>query len=119
MKKLTDEASVKKLVKDWYAAHNAWSFSPVSNGMGVHGIPDRLGGVSLIVTQNMVGKRVAVLVAIESKRPGRRNEQDRGMSKHQKAVMDAIRAAGGLSICCDGYEDLAELDRELHALIGV
>lgn len=119
MKKLTSEADIKTITKQWYAKHDGWSWAPVSNGMGVHGIADRVGVVPCIITPEMVGHRVGVFVAVESKRPGRRNEPDRGMSKHQKLVMDAIRATGGLSICCDGYEDLAELDQELLRLTTV
>ena len=119
MKNLVSEADVKSVVKKWYEINHAWSFSPVSNGMGVHGIHDRLGAVPVVVTPAMVGKTVALFVSVESKRPGRRGESRRGMSQHQYDHMVDIKAAGGFSICCDGYEDLAELDRELLKLTTV
>ena len=118
VKKLTTENDVKSIVKKWYDDKQGWHYAAVQSGMGVHGIPDRLGVVPLIVTPAMVGKQVGLFIAVESKRPGRRGEADRGMSRHQKLVVDAIRAAGGLAICCDGHEDLAGLDRELSSLIG-
>lgn len=119
MKKLVTENHVKDLVLDWYKAHNAYNFAVVQNGMGVHGILDRNGCLPLTVTPAMVGKVVGLYIGVESKRPGRRGEKNRGMSPHQFDHMTAINAAGGLAICCDGYEDLAELDRELLKLITV
>lgn len=118
-RKLASEADVKTVTKQWYAEHGGWSWAPVSNGMGVHGVADRVGVVPCIITPAMVGKRIGLFLAVESKRPGRRGEPDRGMSKHQVMFMESVQAAGGISICCDGYEDLADLDRELHALTGV
>jgi hypothetical protein len=104
------EADIKALVKDWFDAHDAWHFAPVQNGLGVHGIPDRIGVVPVTVTQEMVGKRIGLFVAVEAKRPGRLNEQDRGMSKHQVLVKDGINDARGFAICCDGAADLKDLD---------
>lgn len=109
-KKLETETHVKDLVKDWYDDRAAWHYAPIQNGMGVHGIHDRIGCVPIIITPDMVGKRIGMFVSIESKAPGRRGEKDRGMSKHQKDHLREIVAAGGLSICCDGPEDLADLD---------
>ena len=119
MKKLVSEADVKAIVKKWYDEKQGWHWAPVSNGMGVHGVADRVGCIPLTVTPAMVGCRIGVMVAIESKRPGRRGEPRRGMSQHQHDHMVDIKAAGGFSICCDGYEDLAELDRELLKLTTV
>ena len=114
MKKIVTENHVKALVKDWFDARGAWSYAPIQTGMGVHGIPDRVGVVPIIITPEMVGKRIGLFVGIESKRPGRRTEQDRGLSKHQKMVMDAINAADGVAIVCDGQEDLDRLDSWLR-----
>ena len=119
MKKLVSENDVKAIVKDWFADHHAWHYAPLMTGLGVHGIHDRIGVIPIIVTPVMVGKRIGLFVSVESKRPGRRSEQNRGMSQHQYDHMVAIKVAGGFSICCDGYEDLAELDRELTKLVTV
>lgn len=119
MKNLVSENDVKAVVKKWYEGMQAWSYAPVQSGLGVHGIADRVGVIPVTITPAMVGKKVGILVAVESKRPGRRGEPRRGMSQHQYDHMVDIKAAGGFSICCDGYEDLAELDRELLLLTTV
>ena len=124
MKKITTENDVKTLVHDWYKARNAFSWATVQNGMGIHGIHDRTGVVPVIVTPEMVGKRIGLFVSVEAKRPGRRNEQDRGMSKHQVIFMvgedgkGGVIGAGGVSICCDGQEDLDTLDYLFRHLTG-
>lgn len=114
MKTLKSENDVKALVKDWFTRHGAWSYAPIQNGMGVHGIPDRIGCVPLRITANMVGDEIGVFVGIECKKPGRRGEVNRGMSAHQKAVLESITEAAGLALVCDGLEDLAPIERELH-----
>lgn len=111
------ENDVKALVKDWFASHGAWSYSPVQNGMGVHGIHDRIGCVPIIVTPRMVGKKIGLFVSIEAKKPGRRGEERRGMSKHQELNMNEISAAGGFSIVCDGEGDLALAGMNLGDLL--
>src|ERR1035437_1913389 len=110
------EAEVKVLTKQWYESRDGWSWAPVSNGMGVHGVPDRVGVIPCVVTPAMVGKLVGLFVGIEAKRPGRRGEKDRGMSKHQVLFMARVREAGGLSIVCDGAEDLEQLDLQIERL---
>ena len=84
--------------------------------MGTHGIPDRIGCVPIVVTPEMVGKRLGLFVAVESKRPGRRGEKDRGMKQNQKDHMDAINHTGGIAICCDGVDDLQLLEQDIHEL---
>ena len=119
VKEPVSENHVKELVQDWYDDRDAWHYAPIQTGMGVHGIHDRVGCIPVTITSNMVGKTVGVLISVESKRPGRRGEKDRGMSKHQVDHMDAINAAGGVSICCDGKADLAGLDLLLEVLTTV
>ena len=113
---LRDEGDVKALVQDWFNDHDGWHYAPVQSGLGVHGIHDRLGCVPIVVTPEMVGKRIGLFVSVESKKPGRRGEKHRGMSQHQFDHMNAINEAGGISICCDGKEDLAGLDLLLYIL---
>jgi hypothetical protein len=115
-RKLETEAHVKALVADWFNHHNTWHYAPIQNGLGVHGIPDRIGGVPIIITQEMVGKRVAILVTVESKRPGRAGEKNRGMTPAQKNCLDEINRAGGLAICCDGVDDLQLLELRIREL---
>lgn len=115
-RKIETENHVKALVKEWFEACGGWGYAPIQNGMGEHGIHDRVGCIPVIVTQEMVGKRIGLAVTVESKKPGRRGEPRRGMSVHQQLQMEAVRAAGGLSLCCDGEEDLVELELQLHTL---
>ena len=112
------EADVKALVKDWFDAHDAWHWAPVQNGMGVHGIHDRIGCVPITVTPEMVGKRIGLFVSVESKAPGRQGEKNQGMTKHQSNNMRGINEAGGVSIRCDGAADLFDLDYDLRRLTG-
>lgn len=107
---------MKDLVKDWFAARTSWHYAPVQTAYGEHGIHDRVGAVQITVTPEMVGKTIAVLTTVESKRPGRRNEPRRGMSSHQERHLNRIKEISGLSICCDGYEDLALLNADLERL---
>lgn len=109
MKKIKTENHVKAILKDWYDMVCAWHYAPIQNGLGAHGIHDRVGCVPVIITPEMVGKKFGLFVSVEAKKPGRRGEQDRGMSKHQKLNLDAIVAAGGVAICCDGFDDLSLL----------
>ena len=113
MKKLETENHVKDLVRQWCDAHDAFHFAVVQNGMGVHGIHDRLMALPITVTSEMVGKKIALFVSIECKKPGRRNEPDRGMSTHQVMFMEGVQKAGGVSVCCDGEEDLEHLEGQL------
>jgi len=110
-RKIETEAHVKDIVRQWFDAHGAWHYAPIQNGLGVHGIPDRIGCVPLTVTPEMVGKRIGVLMVVESKRPGRRGEVDHGLSKHQKHNMEEIIRCGGIAAICDGEEDLANIQR--------
>ena len=114
----TTEAHVKDMVRQWCDAQGAFHFAVVQNGMGVHGIHDRLAVLPLTVTPAMVGKKIGLFVSVEAKRPGRRNEPDRGMSKHQVLFWEGVTKAGGLSVCCDGYEDLQRLEKQIVELVG-
>ena len=116
--KLKPESDVKTLVADWFKSLSAWHYAPIQNGLGVHGIHDRVGCVPVTVTPAMVGKRIGLFASVEAKAEGRRNEQNRGMTTHQYNNMVDILIAGGLSIVCDGQEDLDGLSRRLIELVG-
>lgn len=116
--KIETENHVKdKIVKPWYDKQAAWHYAPIQNGLGVQGIHDRIGCVPIVVTPEMVGKRIGLFVSVEAKAPGRRGEKDRGMSKHQVRHMRSIIEAGGLAICCDGFEDMTALEHQLSNLL--
>jgi ribosomal protein S19 len=107
---IRDESDVKtKIVKPWYDARRAWHYMPVQTGRGESGILDHIGCVPVVITQEMVGQVFGRFVAVESKRPGRRKEKDRGCSDGQKTNLVKIVAAGGVGIVCDSLEDLERI----------
>lgn len=72
---------VKKLLKRYEPL--LWYYMPVSNGMGVMGIPD------------FVCCYDGMFMCIETKRPGRRGEANGGLSALQVRVRRLIETAGG------------------------
>lgn len=107
---IRDEGDVKtKVVKPWYDARRAWHYMPVQTGRGENGIPDHIGCVPTLITQDMVGQIIGRFVAVEAKRPGRRKEKDRGCNPAQKENLIGIVAAGGIGIVCDSVEDLERI----------
>ena len=103
------EGKVKDIVRKTLKKFGVWLFAPVSNGMGVHGIPDYVCCVPVVITQDMVGKRLGVFVGIETKAPGRRNQADRGLSTLQCLQRKMITEAGGCYFVVDGVEDLEDV----------
>jgi hypothetical protein len=87
------EADVKKELKKYLTEIGAWQYWPVSNGMGRHGIPD-----CLVCYRGH-------FIAIETKAPGRRGEENRGCSALQTNELTAIFDAGGSTFVFDGEED--------------
>lgn len=118
-KVLRSENDIKAIGKKWYDDLDAWSYAPIQTMMGVHGLADRIGCVAVAVTPAMVGKTIGLFVASEYKKPGRRGERRRGMTVAQEQHMNDINKRGGLSIVCDGPDDLAILNRRLYDLITV
>lgn len=115
--KLTEtEDDVKKLVLKWFKKFDGYSFAPVSRGMGVHGIPDRVGCIPVLITPNMVGKIVGMFVGIEAKKPGRRGEKCAGASGLQVDQLTEIAEAGGLAYIVDAEEDLSFLSEFIRQL---
>lgn len=110
---MTPEGRVKGRIKKWLNWLQAFSFSPVSNGMGVHGIPDYITCLPVVVTPEMVGTRIGIFVGIEAKAPGRRTEPDGGCSPAQVIRMDEIRAAGGFAYVVDSDESIREMTIEI------
>jgi hypothetical protein len=117
VKLLKTETHVKELTKEWFEARKAWSYAPIQNGLGEHGIHDRVGCVPVVVTEHMVGMTVGLFVSLECKAPGRRGEKDRGLSTHQRIKMDAINEAHGISDVVDGREDLSAVDGQLDWML--
>jgi hypothetical protein len=67
------------------------------------GSSDVIGWQSVVVTPDMVGKRIAVFVAIEAKAETGRP------TKEQLAFIAAVRAAGGIAGICRSSEDAEKL----------
>jgi len=119
VKKLIEtENDVKKIVKKVFDDALAWSYAPIQNGMGVHGIPDRVGCVPVRVTKEMVGSVVGLFVAVEAKRPGRRGEKNAGATGQQIDQLRGIIDAGGIAMLIDGEDDVAVF-RESLTLLSV
>lgn len=114
VKKLVEtENDVKKIVKKIFDDALAWSYAPIQTGMGVHGIPDRVGCVPVRITPEMVGSVVGLFVAVEAKRPGRRGEKNAGATGQQVDQLRGIIDAGGIAMLADGEDDAALLRHEL------
>ena len=61
---------------------------------------DLIGWVSMEITPDMVGARVARFLAIEVKRPGKHPNKD------QQSFIDAVNDGGGLAIVARSVEDV-------------
>lgn len=70
---------------------------PVQNGMGRVGIPDIIGCYPLTITEDMVGKRIGVFIAVETKAPGK----IKNTTANQKRNLMDIHEAGGVAIVAD------------------
>lgn len=90
---MTPEGAVKNAVKRYLKARGVWFFCPVSNGMGVHGIPD------------FICCWRGRFLGIECKAPGKRRNTS-AMQDHQ--IM-AIHKAGGAAVVVDDADQLDEV----------
>lgn len=88
------KAGIKKILKD----HNVWFYMPVSNGMGVHGIPDFVCCVR------------GQFLGIEAKAPGRRGNT----SALQDIQIAAIHKAGGRALVADDPQQVQEFLEKLE-----
>ena len=68
-KKIDEDHIKKKVIAPWFKSLGAWVYMPVQTAYGQHGIPDFVAGVPITITPEMVGLRVAILVAPEAKAP--------------------------------------------------
>ena len=75
----------------------------ISYGLGPNGASDCIGYRVIRITPDMVGKRVAQFLAIETKAPGEQSTED------QDAFIDNIRAAGGCAGVVYSVEEAARL----------
>ena len=89
----TPEGKVKKAVKAYLDKLGIWHFSPVSNGMGVHGIPD------------IIACWRGRFVGIECKAPGKRSNT----SELQKMQLDSIQKCDGIAVVVDDVSQLVPI----------
>jgi hypothetical protein len=75
--------------------------SVVRYGVANPGGSDLIGLRTIEVTPDMVGRKVAVFIAIEVKTPSGRLTDD------QRRFLDFVRAAGGIGIVARSEDDLA------------
>jgi hypothetical protein len=69
----------------------------------VKGSSDLIGWKTINVTQDMVGKKIAVFTAIEVKKPGGRIRPD------QKIFIDKVNTSGGIASICYSLEEAEKL----------
>ena len=108
----TPEGVVKDAIKKWLKKQVAWFFMPVSNGMGVHGIPDFLAAMPLKITPEMVGMTIGVFVGIEAKAPKKRDNT----TARQRMQLLALEKTGAIAavISCD--LEIQELEEHINAI---
>ncbi len=71
---------------------------PVKFGLCV-GSSDYIGYMPIKITPEMVGKTVAVFLAVEAKAPGKKATKD------QREFLDGVKAAGGCAFVSHSYEE--------------
>ena len=75
--------------------------------VGVPGMSDLIGWRSVTVTQDMVGKRVAIYCALEIKSPGHSTKKDR--LEKQLAFIATVKEHGGIAALVTSQEQAMEL----------
>lgn len=110
------EEHVKREVKSFFEDFGGWSFAPVQQGKGEHGIPDRVGFIPVKVTPEMVGTTIGVFVAIEAKKPGRRGQKLAGCTGQQADKLRDILAHNGIAALVDHRSDIDFVVRMLEGL---
>lgn len=80
--------------------------SKVEYGLGP-GTSDLIGWKPVTVTQDMVGKRLAVFVAVEVKKPGHKTSKER--LEQQLNFLHRVVEAGGIGVMCDDETKAAQL----------
>lgn len=97
----TPEGKVKTTVKSLLKMLRAYWHMPVQNGMGQPALDFHVC-LPILITPDMVGKRVGLYVGIETKRKGK------SFTPRQQVTANAIVEAGGKVFLIDG--DTQELE---------
>lgn len=108
--------AIKKLLKKW----GIWFYMPVSNGMGVHGIPDLMCCYE--------GLLIGIETKAPLKNPSTEEQRWKKATPNQQNRMTEIREAGGIALVVDdvaqveellnAIKPLAELNRNARSLLG-
>ena len=125
MSKEGTEPWVKEGIAAALKGLGAWYYMPVQTGMGVGGIHDFIACLPVVITQEMVGKRVGLFVSVEAKELGMveqlwaLDKKKAGLAKGahtsedglfisnrplQSHQYDGIVKASGISFVCDNPE---------------
>ena len=75
----------------------------ITYGVGPAGASDFIGYRSLVVTPDMVGQRLAVFCAVETKAPGK------ALTPAQEQFIERVRAAGGRAGVAHSADDAARV----------
>jgi hypothetical protein len=97
---MTPEGKVKAKVKLLLKKHGAWSFLPVSGGLGAHGIPD------------VIACHCGKFIGIECKAPGKKDNT----TALQRMQIDGIKTARGIAMVVADADDLGYLDSMLRRI---
>lgn len=71
--------------------------------------PDLVGPHSIIITPQMVGQRIAVMAAVECKRPGWRFNPNDAHERAQEAWLNWLRGAGGFAGFAQSIDDVKRI----------
>lgn len=72
------------------------------------GSSDLIGYTPVVITQEMVGRCLAVFTAVECKR-----ERGGGLSPEQRNFLEKVLAAGGIAITARSPEDAVQVDEQI------
>ena len=97
---MTPEVRVKTVIKKYLTSIGAYFFSPIGGAFSAHGVPD------------LVGCWRGLFFGIEVKAPGKL----KNTTENQRAHLDAIRAADGISIVADDVKTVIDLFERLKLL---
>ena len=112
------EAGANDALKEWRRyrpdvriwRNNVGAYKLPNGGLLRYGLcpgsADFIGLHSLVITPDLVGRRIAVMLAIESKAPGKDAED------HQETWLDEVRQAGAIAGVARNAEEAEALLRE-------
>lgn len=96
---MTPEGKVKEGVRKVLKEAGAYFFFPVQNGMGRVGIPDIVACVPTTITQDMVGQRIGLFTAVETKAPGKYKLSC--ATPNQQRELKLVSEAHGVAVLAD------------------